>query len=108
MRRQSGDVTSVEQDAPALRRIEAGDDIGEGGLATSVRADETEDFAALDPHVDAVERHDAAKASLDGLALQYRTGALTSKRQIASSARWSSWLSVLKAGQFFLSIIVRS
>ena len=65
---------------PALRRIEAGDGVGQGGLAASVRADEAEDLAALDPHVDAVQRHDAAKAPLDGLALQYRTGALTSKK----------------------------
>src|SRR5581483_12115781 len=97
MRREPGDVPPVEQDAPALRRIEARDGVGEGGLAASVRADQTEDLAALDLHIDAVERHDPAKSSLDGLALQDRTGALTSKGQITSSTRWSFWLSAWKA-----------
>src|SRR3954469_24949555 len=103
MRRQSSDVASVEQDAPSLRRIEAGDGIGEGGLAASVRADQAENLAALDLHVDAVECHDTAKASLDRLALQYRTGAFTSRSQFSSSPRCSSRPGV-ESRPFFLVV----
>ena len=69
----------------ALRRIEAGDGVGEGGLAAAVGADQAEDLAALDPHIDAVQRDDAAEAPLDGPAFEHRPGVFTSKNQPVSS-----------------------
>ena len=87
----------------ALRRIEAGDRVGQRGLATAVRADEAEDLAALDVQVDAVERHDAAESAARHCALQNRIGALTSQRKFLLDAL-IALASVLKAGQFFFRL----
>jgi hypothetical protein len=69
--RQARDVAAVQQNAPTLRRIKSGDCVGEGGLAASVGADEAEYLAALDTHIDSVQRDNAAKASLNRPAFEY-------------------------------------
>ena len=109
VRRHAGDVAAVEQDVAPLRRIKAGDRVGERRLAAAVRADEAEDLAALDPHVDAVQRDDATKAPLNGSTFEHRPGAFTSKNQPVSSTCRHCWLSAIrKAGHFFLLIDIQS
>ena len=46
VRREAGDVAPVEHDRALLRRIEAGDRVGQRGLAAAVRPDQAEDLAA--------------------------------------------------------------
>lgn len=69
--RQARDVPAVQQNMSTLWRIKSGDCVGEGGLAASVGADKAEYLAALDPHIDSVQRDNAAKASLDRPAFEY-------------------------------------
>ena len=71
MRRHAGDVVAFEHDAALLRRVEAGDRVGQRGLAAAVGADQAEDLAAADLQVHAGQRHQAAEAALDLLDLQH-------------------------------------
>ena len=109
VRRQAGDVAAVQQDVPPLRRIKAGDRVGEGRFAAAVGPDEAENFAALDPHVDAVQRDDTAEAPLNRSTFEHRPDAFTSKNQPVSSTCRHCWLSAIrKAGHFFLLIDIQS
>src|SRR5690606_42159506 len=65
MRRRSGDVASVEQNAPAGRRHESGDDVEQRGLAGAVGADQGGDGALFDPKGAFVDGDDAAEAFAD-------------------------------------------
>ena len=61
LRRQVGDVFAVEPDAPAVARVDAGDHVEKGGLAGSIRADETEDLVTLDSEIEGIHRHQSAE-----------------------------------------------
>ena len=56
-----GHVSAVEDDAPGVRAIDAGDDVEKRGLAGTVRADQAENFVRSDGEVEPVERQHAAE-----------------------------------------------
>src|SRR5208282_537769 len=62
VRCQAADRAPLEMDRAAVGPVEAGDDIDAGGLARSVRSDQTENFAGVDAEAEGVERAKAAKA----------------------------------------------
>ena len=53
--RQTGDIAALEVDLPGGGADQAGDHVEGGGLAGAVGAEETEDLAAVDGHVDALD-----------------------------------------------------
>src|SRR5690242_6014228 len=94
VRRQAPDRVILETDAPAIGRVEAGDDVAVGGLARAVEADEAQDLARFQIEAQAVEGMEAAEAlhqALDGE--ERRALGLTGHRSpsgaAAMSARWA-------------------
>ena len=81
VRCETRDVVPVEKDLSALRRIEAGNRVDQRGFPTAIRTDQTEDLAAADAHIDAVECNDAAEMPLDIAALQHRPGVFNRHRE---------------------------
>ena len=61
------DVLAVEQDAALVRRLEAGEQAQQRGLAAAGRAEQREELALEDVERQAVDRGDAAEALADGL-----------------------------------------
>ena len=61
---------AVEADRARPRRREAGDHVEQRGLAGTVRADEPDDLARLDPEADGVEGDDTAEGDRDVLDLE--------------------------------------
>ena len=66
--RGGGDLGAVELDAAFARRIEAAEDVHERGFAAARRADDGDEFAAVDVEVDVVERADFLAAEVVDLA----------------------------------------
>src|SRR5207247_10402081 len=58
MRPQTQEVASVEDDAAAVRPVQACDDVEKRRLPGAVRADQAADLALLDGHRDVVQRDD--------------------------------------------------
>ncbi len=56
-----GDILAIEEEASAIRRHFAGDEVDERGLARAVRPDQADDLPLADGHVGRVHRGDAAK-----------------------------------------------
>src|SRR5689334_20663711 len=71
VRRQSGDVGAVEQDAARGRTQHAGHAIEEGALARAVWADDGANLAAFDIKVDLVERRQSTKADSQALGAEH-------------------------------------
>ena len=63
--RQAGHVLAVEVDRAAARRVDAGDDVEQRGLAGAVRADDREDLAGVDGEAHAIDGFHAAKGDAD-------------------------------------------
>lgn len=56
LRGHRGHVFAVEPVAALRRRVEAAEDVHQGGLAGAGRADDRDELAAIDPHVHAAQR----------------------------------------------------
>ncbi len=65
---------AVEQDAPALRPVEAADAVEQAGLAGAVGTDDCDDLTVVDVETDAVEGGDAAEGERDRLHRQAQGG----------------------------------
>ncbi len=59
--RQTGAIAFADRDRAGERPLESGEDIDEGRLAGAVRPDEPENFAAIEPNADLVNRYEPAK-----------------------------------------------
>ena len=57
----AGDVCTVEDDLAAIRRINAGDVVEDGGLARAVWANQAMDFTRLQRHAEIVDGSNAAE-----------------------------------------------
>src|SRR6266540_6443618 len=79
------DAHAVEQDAPRIAALHAGDAVEQGGLARAIRADETVDPAALEGERHAVDGVDAAEVLVKLDHLERRAG-----RQIVLGRRYFS------------------
>jgi hypothetical protein len=64
------DPRTVEPDAAVCRPLQPDDDLQEGALAGSVRADDGDDVAVVDPERDAVDGREAAEALRDPVDLE--------------------------------------
>ena len=80
MRGLAGDVGAVEHHAAAARRIEAGEQIEQRGLAGAVRADDGEDLGGLDLERYAVDGFDAAEFDREVVGVECAHGSLRAIR----------------------------
>src|SRR5262249_57672506 len=71
VRRPSGDVLSVDQDATFLRGVEAGDHVEERRLAGAVRADDPDDLGRRHGYADLLDGREAAESLGDRVKLQH-------------------------------------
>src|SRR5208283_5284727 len=72
MRLGSGDIAPLIENATALRRVEAGDGVDEGGLAAAVGTHQSENLARRDGERNALQRLEPTERAVDLLALQPR------------------------------------
>ena len=61
-RAKSGDGLPIETDLAAVRPVEPGNEIEQGGLAGTVRADDADQFALGEVEIDVVDRGEPAEA----------------------------------------------
>jgi hypothetical protein len=64
------EVVAVQENAPAIRQVEAGDHPQQRGLAATGGAEQREEFACLDREVDAIDGREIAKTARDVLNLE--------------------------------------
>ncbi len=84
---QPGDVGAVEDDAAAVGREDAGDEVEGGGLAGSVRADERDDAALGHGEAHAIDRLQATEALGEPAHLEQRGHAHRRTAPMPSRAR---------------------
>ena len=70
VRRQRGDVLAVQEDAPGVGRLEAGQHAQQRRLAAAARPEQREELALLDPERDGVHGPQGAEALRDALELE--------------------------------------
>ena len=70
VRLHSGDLLAGEADTAAGRRIDAGDQIERGGLASAIGANQTDDLTRLNLHVELGDCGQTAKTLVDADRLQ--------------------------------------
>src|SRR5260221_473669 len=68
--REPGDALSIEKKQPLIRRVNAGEQVEQRGLARPVRSDQSKDLAARDRERNVLQRADAAEALRNVLDLQ--------------------------------------
>ncbi len=110
----AGDILAMEHDAAAVRRFQPGDDAQQAGLAAAGRAEQGDQFAALDVQVDRLQRLELAEALVDvtdfdthGCAPVFRRAMRDSLHCLSSritSARASSRLATLNAATWLYSL----
>ena len=64
MGRAAGDIRAVEDDLAAVRRVNAGDVVEDGGLTGAIGADEAMNLSRLQHHAEIVDGADAAEVLL--------------------------------------------
>ena len=90
-RRQRVEPLAVHQDAPRVRRLEAGEEAEEGGLAAAGGAEEGQHLAAPDGEGDAVEHRVAAEALAQPVEDEERRRRHPRPRTVRSQVAIHSW-----------------
>ena len=80
-----GDVDTLQEDATAVEREQAGDEVEDRGLASAVGADETQDRVGLEREGDVVDRDDAAEPLGEPTHLEHRLALAVAARLLLAS-----------------------